>query len=167
MTTGRRKIKRYRVIEDVFAVTKSNPNMVGNILDISSRGLSFQCLANGEFSDETFEIDIFFRKNRSFLKGISCKRISVKTEHSKIPFSALIMRRVGVKFFNIKRYQFGELIRYLNGLKNGEVVDRRCGRDRRLDKTNLDYDVFKGQEDRRHQTDRRFLSGVSEILSRA
>ncbi len=164
LTTGRRKEKRYRAIEDVFAVTKSNPGILGNILDISNKGLSFHCLANGEPSAETFEIDLFFSKSGYLTKKIPCKKIFERTEHSQIPFSSLMMRRIGVNFVHLSPNQHKQVEHFINHLTNGQVNDRRCGQDRRSNKsgilsrkqTQFKRNEYKKIEDRRRSTDRRF-----------
>ncbi len=164
LTTGRRKEKRYRAIEDVFAVTKSNPGILGNILDISNKGLSFHCLANGEPSAETFEIDLFFSKSGYLTKKISCKKIFERTEHSQIPFSSLMMRRIGVNFVHLSPHQHKQVEHFINYLTNGQVNDRRCGQDRRTHKSEMlapKHTKFSGNsfakvEERRRSNDRRF-----------
>ena len=164
MTTGRRKEMRYRAIEDIFAVTKSNPGILGNIIDISSRGLSFHCLANGEFSEDIFEIDLFFSKNGYLTKKISCKKVFERTEHSQIPFSSVMTRRIGVSFVKLNANQHRQVEHFISHLTSGRVTDRRCGLDRRSNKakilrdrqTNLNHNEFENNKDRRHNVDRRF-----------
>jgi hypothetical protein len=161
---GRRKEKRYRVIEDVFAVTKSNPGIMGNILDISSRGLSFHCLANGDVNEDFFEIDLFFGKNGYLSQKISCRKVSDRTEHSRVPFSSLMMRRIGVSFIKLKPHQSRQLELFISHLTQGQVTDRRCGVDRRSTNGNrlrghqrgLNFSRLKNGEDRRQNADRRF-----------
>lgn len=164
MTKGRRKEKRYRVIEDVFAVTKSNPGVLGNILDISSQGLSFHCLANGEESDDFFEIDLFFGKNGYLTQKIPCKKVSERTEHSRIPFSSLMMRRIGVSFMRLNPSQSKQLDLFISHLTQGQVADRRCGVDRRADngdtprahQAGLNFNKRQESHERRQNADRRF-----------
>lgn len=164
MTTGRRKEVRYQAVEDIFAVTKSSPGLLGNILDISSRGLSFHCLANGEFSPDTFEVDLFFSKSGYLTKKLSCRKVFERTEHSQIPFSSLMMRRIGVSFIRLNPNQNKQVAHFINHLTTGQVTDRRCGLDRRSKRTNLtanhpsqlDRKEFLTIRDRRQKTDRRF-----------
>ncbi len=163
MTPGRRKDVRYRAIEDIFAVTKSNPGLLGNIIDISNRGLSFHCLANGEISTETFEIDLFFSKSGYLTKKISCRKIFERTEHSQIPFSSLMMRRIGVSFVKLTPNQRRQVFHFITHLTIGQVTDRRCGLDRRTQSTvtagnrqpQITRKELSNNMDRRHNVDRR------------
>jgi hypothetical protein len=128
---GRRREERYKVVEDVFAVTTTNHGILGNILDISNRGLSFHCIASSDTAGETFELDLFFGGRGYLSRQIACKKVSDRTEHSQIPFSSVVMRRVGVNFLGLTQKQSDQLLNFIDTLTVGFVRDRRCGLDRR------------------------------------
>jgi hypothetical protein len=164
LTRGRRKEARYRAIEDIFAVIKSNPGLLGNIIDISNQGLSFYCIANEKFYEDTFEIDLFFSKKGYLTKKISCKKIFERIEHSQTPFSSLMMRRIGVSFIRLSTNQHKQVTHFISHLTTGQVTDRRCGLDRRSNKASivgsrqskLNYNEFHDIKDRRHNAERRY-----------
>ena len=163
MTAGRRKVIRYQVIQDVFAVIKSNTDILGNILDISNHGLSFHSLAHDELVDDVFQIDLFFSKNGYLTKNISCKKVFEQTKHSQMPFSSLMTRRIGVNFIKLNTRQLKQLKEFISHHTHQQVCDRRSGLDRRSKEsdfsdnrgTEFNKNQSAGNEDRRYRADRR------------
>jgi hypothetical protein len=153
---GRRREERYKVIEDVFAVTTTNHGILGNILDISNRGLSFHCIASSDAAGETFELDLFFGGRGYLSRQIACKKVSERTEHSQIPFSSVVMRRVGVNFLDLTQKQSAQLGNFIDTLTNGHVRDRRCGSDRRSGRNRrVSNSISQTPFERRDKDDRR------------
>jgi len=69
----RRKCKRIKVNEGTLAIEKGNIVLIGQITDISRKGLSFYYLDNGEQPGKKSEIGLY-----SSGKGIFCDKIKVK-----------------------------------------------------------------------------------------
>ena len=70
----RRKHKRFKVRERVFVDVSVIPIKVGEMIDISVGGLSFQYLVNGDINPKTLEIKINYLPN-----GFSSEMITVRT----------------------------------------------------------------------------------------
>ena len=70
----RRKHKRFKVRERVFVEVSVIPIKVGEMIDISMGGLSFQYLANGYISPKILEIKINYMPN-----GFSSEMMTVQT----------------------------------------------------------------------------------------
>ena len=70
----RRKHKRFEVRERVFVEVSVIPIKVGEMIDISMGGLSFQYLANGYISPKILEIKINYMPN-----GFSSEMMTVQT----------------------------------------------------------------------------------------
>ena len=70
----KRKHKRFKVRERVFVEVSVIPIKVGEMIDISMGGLSFQYLANGYISPKILEIKINYMPN-----GFSSEMMTVQT----------------------------------------------------------------------------------------
>jgi hypothetical protein len=86
------------VRDGALAVPEDHVCDLGKIIDISRGGLSFQYLADGGVSKESFELDILEADNGFYLEKIPVKTVSDFEVANEVPFSFIAMRRRGVKF---------------------------------------------------------------------
>ncbi len=104
----RRKNKRYKVQDNVFAILHSHVIIVTSLIDISQDGLSFECLPEvNEIPKNDGQLDIFFNDDDLYdfyLQNIpfeTTSEIEVVNDYKNI----LKMKRVGVKFGGISPKQ--------------------------------------------------------------
>ncbi|MCF8067680.1 MAG: PilZ domain-containing protein [Desulfobacterales bacterium] len=101
----RRKYKRFKVKEGTLAIEKGNIVLVGQVADISEKGLSFYYLDNGEPPGKRSEIGLY-----NSGQGIFCNKLAVENISDVIlakeatPVAATTIRR-GVKFGTLSETQ--------------------------------------------------------------
>ena len=66
----KRKEPRYRVCDRAFAVDLSEPQRLGEIIDISRSGISFRCIDGQNGFKSMSELGIFSSTHNFFLKHI-------------------------------------------------------------------------------------------------
>ena len=94
----RRKNRRLQVQDIAFAVLRDQGRQLGQIVDISMGGLAFNYIAGGGNADSAFELDILLAYKGLYMKKIQFKTISDFQIANKSPFTAITMRRRGIKF---------------------------------------------------------------------
>ena len=105
----RRKHKRFKVRERVFVEVSVTPIKVGEMIDISMGGLSFQYLANGDISPKTLEIKINYMPS-----GFRSEMMTVQTVWDNVDIP---------KFWtgNIKTRQRGVCFEQLNESQKSQI----------------------------------------------
>ena len=63
----RRRLKRFKVKEGVFAALMPESKKLGQILDLGKGGLSFLYIDTGEAKDESTELDIYVAGHKFYL----------------------------------------------------------------------------------------------------
>ena len=109
----KRKHKRFKVKERVFVEVSVKPIKVGEMIDISAGGLSFQYLANGDIDPKILQIKIEYLPN-----GFSSELMTVRTVWDDIVIpkywtETIKTRRRGVCFERLnesQKYQIDHLI---------------------------------------------------------
>ena len=110
----RRKHRRFRMQDIAFAVLRDHVSKVGQIMDISMSGLSFQYIVNGGSLEASFELDILLANHGLCIEKVRFKKVSDFQIPNKSPFSPLLMRRCGVRFEELtleQRSQLEDIIR--------------------------------------------------------
>ena len=105
----RRKYKRFNAQDGAFALVKNHDSKVGQIIDVSMRGLAFKYIANGKQSKGVFELDIFLTGHGIHSKNIPFKTISDFEMKREIPFSFVKMRRCCVQFGELSHIHMSQL----------------------------------------------------------
>ena len=100
-----RKEDRFVVREGAFAASDTSPGEVGQILDISMRGLAFCYIADKEESAIAFHLDIFLTQNGFYLRKVPVKTVWDFQMTNNPPFSMVPMRRRGVQFGSLNTHQ--------------------------------------------------------------
>lgn len=136
--TERRKAPRYVVKAHTFAVVRSNesndmgaldkmshgqvgialfkskPAKMGQIMDLSLRGLRFNYIVNNENLPESEEIDILFSEGSFYLGALPCRIVREKTETNELPFTPIVMKQRAVAFENLSADQEKALRRFIS-----------------------------------------------------
>jgi len=112
--TDRRHSKRYQAKEGVFAVLVAKHDKLGQIRDISMKGLSFRYV-NDEFDfKDPGELKIIVAGYGLYLDNVATEIISDFEIEDGFVVSSLKLRQTGIKFLNLtpeQRYQIGRFIR--------------------------------------------------------
>ena len=116
----RRKGKRFKAREGAFAVLYDGTNRVGPVVDLSKKGLSFRYIDDGKKVDRATQLAIIVKGQGFYLRMIPACTVYDIEETPKVPFSAIKMRKRGVKFGRLTNYQVA-LLRYF--LRNFTVHD--------------------------------------------
>ncbi len=114
----RRCYKRYRVREGALAFLGPIP---GTIKDISRGGMSIKYVVFEKRPDQVLKLDIFFPEDNFFLPDIPASVVSDIDYPARAPFSAVQIRRLGVKFGELSPEQEVSLQHYLDQNAIAEV----------------------------------------------
>jgi hypothetical protein len=94
-----RKFKRFRVKDLTFVKLRTESEIdIGQLLDISQRGLSIRCFINAGKSQTYSDLGIFLSGGGFIIDQIPFKKVSDTEINTKPTFSATIVRRYGVQF---------------------------------------------------------------------
>ena len=119
----RRKSKRFQIKEGGIAlVTPPGPHSttVGDIIDISMNGLSFNYVSNKALRNWAGDLAIASVEDRFYLRGLPSRSIS-DFEIAKSPFGSLSPRRHGLEFGELNREQTSCLEQFIMNHATGKV----------------------------------------------
>ncbi len=116
---NRRKQKRVSVKDSVYVVIDTQPQTMGQMVEISSTGMAFtfvdlDAVSNRLASQSTMRLDLFAGGKGFFVKDLSCRLVSKIENASTHPLSSLSIKRVGVKFEELslpQQVQINHLVR--------------------------------------------------------
>jgi hypothetical protein len=109
----RRENKRFQIKDFTFVKLWSGPNEdIGQLLDLSKRGLSFRYFVTGKNPSNFSELGIFSSGCDLAIDGIPFSIIS-DTELNESSFGPIIFRRSGVLFGPLTDYQISKLNYFL------------------------------------------------------
>jgi hypothetical protein len=97
---------------------------VGQIIDISRGGLSFNYVPTPELQDESLELDIFLAGGSSYLYKVPFKAVSDSETDSDDPFPSLTMRRYGLQFGELTDSQTSRLKYFLENYTIKELSEK-------------------------------------------
>ena len=103
----RRHCERFRLRDGGIALmTPPGPHstIVGQILDISTGGLSFRYISDVALGSKASEVTLVSAENKSYLRGLPVQAIS-DFEIAKMPFGIMSPRRYGLKFGKLSEQQ--------------------------------------------------------------
>lgn len=113
--------KRFKAKDGSFALLWPHFNKRGQIIDISSGGLSFHYVASEEESNASSEMDILIVEDGFYIDRIPFYIIydfEISKESSQLTFQ---MRRLGVKFRELNPEQISKLEFFISNYTEGEV----------------------------------------------
>ena len=112
----RRQQKRFKVSEGVFVALLNNGRKLGQIRDISNKGLSFRYIDGEDEPRDTGELRILSRSEDFFLDKVPFKKISDFEIKSDFSFSLIKMRQMGLQFGKLTSEQQIRLDHYIQKL---------------------------------------------------
>ncbi|KPJ76966.1 MAG: hypothetical protein AMJ54_09890 [Deltaproteobacteria bacterium SG8_13] len=112
--SDRRRSRRYQAKEGTFAVFVTRKDKLGQIKDISMRGLSFRYVNDDRIAAAAGELKIIIAGYGLFLDKVSAETISDFEVINGFSVSPLKMRQTGIKFVDLspeQKFQLGRFIR--------------------------------------------------------
>jgi hypothetical protein len=116
-----KKIENMSKGEIAFALLKSNPPKMGEIIEISRGGLSFSYIENEKKLGNTSELDIIFAEKDFHLSRLPFKAVEDAELIDDSPFNALSMKRLTVQFEKLSPQQKQKIDHLLSNYTTGEV----------------------------------------------
>lgn len=100
---NRRKEARFSVSDSVYVVINTEPQTLGQMVEISTSGLAFTFVDLNEASKRlseqaTLRMDLFAGGKGFFIKDLACRLVSKIENVSDQSLSSLTIKRVGVEF---------------------------------------------------------------------
>ena len=95
--------------EIAFAVIKSKPIKMGQIINISTDGLAFHYIDHNKGSNSLFKMDILLASDAFYLDRILFKPVFDFEITSEIPLNSFSIRKCGVKFGEMNQRQRSQL----------------------------------------------------------
>ena len=95
--------------EIAFAVIKSKPIKMGQIVNISRRGLAFHYIDRKGDANRLFKMDILFAQDAFYLDRLLFKPIFDIEIDTEIPLNSFTMRKCGVQFGELNQQQRSQL----------------------------------------------------------
>jgi len=119
---NRRKEARTAVDDNVYVVIDTQPEMMGQMVEISSTGMAFTFVDLDSVSQllsgrNDLSIDFFAAGKGYFMRDLSARLVSTSDTPSNNAMSSLMIKRIGVKFVAptlSQQVQINALIRYQN-----------------------------------------------------
>lgn len=111
--TERRKDKRFKVKDPVFAIL-NNSSKMGRIVDISKSGLALRYCENGADYAELNKIDVFKSDFSIYINDIKANIISDFQVIGKMFFGSRDVRQCGVRFEKLSSKQIAQLESLIN-----------------------------------------------------
>ncbi len=115
------KIEEMSKGEIALAVLKSKPLRMGEIVEISREGLSFQHIENESDIGQLSEMDILFADDDFHLSRLPIKAVKETAIEGDAPFDVLSMTRCTVKFNGLTSKQEGQLDHVLKNYTSGPM----------------------------------------------
>lgn len=107
--------------EIAFAIIKSNPIKMGDIIEISRGGLSFRYIENEEKLTGFKELDIIFAEKDFHLRRLPFIAVEDTMMLDEGPFNALSMKRMTVQFKDLTSRQKEKIEHLIDNYTKGEV----------------------------------------------
>jgi hypothetical protein len=107
--------------EIAMAIIKSKPTHMGEIVEISRGGLSFQYIDTDRILSQPCELDILFIDEDFHLSGLPFQAVEDRSIKSDAPFDVLRMKRLTVKFCGLTSKQKLKLDHLLKNYTSGKI----------------------------------------------
>lgn len=117
----RRQQKRFKAAEGAFAALVDQESRLGQIKDISIRGLSFRYIDSNDKLENARELKIILGRKGLFMDKVPFKKISDFEIKSEFRFSRVKMRQIGLEFGNLTSEQRLKLNRFIQYHTVGET----------------------------------------------
>jgi hypothetical protein len=110
----RRKHRRFRSKEGVYAVLSGPVSKMGQIIDISRSGLAYRYIDIGDRPKESCVMDIYIEDDAFRMENVGLKIISDLDASKDFPFSTIPMRRCGGELTGLNEAQIHDLEYLIN-----------------------------------------------------
>ena len=117
----RRQQKRFRAQEGAFAALVAQESRLGQIKDISIRGLSFRYIDSHEKLENADALKIILGDEGLYLDNVPFKKISYFEIENEFSFSRIKMRQIGLEFGELTPGQRDRLNRFIKHHTIGEA----------------------------------------------
>ena len=117
----RRQMKRFKVAEGAFAALINHGNKLGQIKDISEKGLSFRYIDSQDEHSEARELKIVLGSGGLCVDRVPVKKVTDFEIKSEFSFSSIKMRRAGLQFGNLTPEQQTRLNNFIQNHTIGEA----------------------------------------------
>ena len=97
-----------------FAVIKSKPVKMGQIININMNGLAFDYIERQGEPIRVFKLDILFAQDAFYLGKMLFKPVFDYAVDSEVPVDSFTIRRCGVQFGELTAYQKSRLEFFIN-----------------------------------------------------
>lgn len=119
---NRRKEARVAIDENVYVVIDTKPQMMGQMVEISSRGMAFTFVdldaVSQRLKDQAdLRLDLFAGGKGYFIRNLPCRVVSKIDEDHSNSMASVLIKRVGVEFESLtlpQQVQINALIRRHN-----------------------------------------------------
>lgn len=117
----RRQIKRFKVAEGAFAALVNHGSRLGQIRDISKRGLSFRYIDSEEEHPDASELKIILGSGGLCMDRVPFKKVADFEIKNEFSFSSIKMRQIGLQFGNLTPEQQVRLNNFIQNHTIGEA----------------------------------------------
>jgi hypothetical protein len=132
---NRRKERRTAVDENVYVVIDTQPEMMGQMVEISSTGMAFTFVDLDSVSQrlkgrDVLRMDFFAAGKGYFIRNLPARLVSTTDTPSANAISSLMIKRIGVEFTSLsvsQQVQVNSLIRRQNERGGIGRTNRRHG----------------------------------------
>jgi len=121
MSDERRQQKRFKAEEGAFAALVDQESRLGQIKDISIRGLSFRYIDSHEKLENADELKIILGNQGLYLDKVPFVKISDFEIESEFSFSIIKMRQIGLQFGELTPQQKLRLDQFIEYHTIGEA----------------------------------------------
>ena len=117
----RRQMKRFKVAEGAFAALMNHGSQLGQIKDISEKGLSFRYIDSEEEHPDARELKIILGSGGLCLDGVPFRKVTDFELKSEFSFSSIKMRQAGLQFGDLTPEQQIRLNNFIQNHTIGEA----------------------------------------------
>jgi len=120
----KRRYPRFEVRRDAFAAVKSGDHTVGRVLDVSEGGLGLTYVDGLGWAEKEGTLDLFAPGGIRYLSDAPVRAVSDFEMPGEVPFSSIVLRRMGVAFGALSDAQQRQL--------RGFILESRGGGNRNI-----------------------------------
>ena len=118
----RRKDKRFKLKDPVFALMYFSPTMMGRVTDISRSGAAVRYVKSGDGYRELNQLDIFKSDFKLYIENIKAKTISDMEIIDKTFIGSKEIRRCGIQFEVLSNNQLSQLENFIQDFASAESL---------------------------------------------
>ena len=111
---GRRKLKRHRVREGVYALFNKNSRIMGDVKEMNTKGLSVNYRFDDKFVPVSSKLDIIYLNDNFHLSVMPYRRVTDLKITKEV-------RRCGIIFENLTESQMSQLKLFITKYATGQI----------------------------------------------